>query len=711
MQDIKFRAYIRKANGSSWDWYKSVGGVVSTNTSLTPVNALSYMFDGWQNLEVAFERRLPDAGIWRTYSNQFMAINDAAEILRDIYLTYGIESKAQIYIEIYDATIAVDDYVYLVHGDLDFNSYNSDDKGVTISILEGGTVSQIDSRMSTDYKIPVLGSGDKVWVKLHSCLLPFRQIMVTAESEVVANYPTHSGVLSEGTNIYIGITDVAESVAQLDMLHNRSGAAQSIVLDYDYDYTLSIPSGTTTGAPYQLKIWAVEFDAAYVEVARSLFVASSTVAPGASLVVQGNSVVTYSLGADNRLRILLEVTTTTGPAGTVVPASRTITQGLSRLEISFDTTTPETYFSARRIDEVFTELLEGVTENGATITPDYLTALNDFVLFSGDSLRNLVGSEIKTNLNDFEHSVDSIFSTTLFYDKEDDEVSMGQKNDAFQDVEIVDLGEVSNFIHKPLVSENFSNYINGYEEYDLEEVTGKDDPHTLFKWLSPMTSTKREFNQVSRYHASARRILITSLNLNEKKSIDSDNDNEVFIAQISSSPGGVIPDSFPGFGGEDYYDLYIDPSLTITNVYDSENLFNVPLTPKRNLLRNEGYLKSILDKLDSQYLKYQSDAKTNSTGAKMVTDDGVTIIDEGADILISDFATKLFQNVVFEFKVLAPENLYTLLQANPYGYASFTHDGVAYKGFFMKVSQKFAFNEPQQFALLAHPTTDLTNLS
>jgi len=712
MQDSIFRAYIRVKNGSTWDWYTDSSGTVSSNTSLTPINALVYMPDGWQTLQATFERRFPQCGVFRTYTNVFRFINDGAKILRHIYDTFGIEAEAQFYIEYYDSTISVDDYAYLFHGDLNFNAYSSEEDFVSIEIIEGEFLSKYDARETTDYKIPVVGDGvNRVWVKLHSCLLPYIARWAGSLGETISEDFNGHGVPSlgfldgEGTNIHFGTYDQS-FVNPIRLWENQSTSSQSFTIEYDYDVICNQTSGANAFFEVGYQVYDITNNNTLSRT--TVYQDPTAIASGTTVTKSGTVTAAVTLASNEG--IYIEYRIKNGGGVNLPNAQKSMTMGYNTITINFDNPTPVSYFSALRVPYVFRKLMLNIGDNDITTASTLLDDFEDVVLFSGDSLRNLIGGELKTNASEFVSNMDRLFSTALMFDKDSNTISLESKSDAFEDTQVIDLGTVSKVKVTPFTAENFAKYINGYEEYDLDEVTGKDEPFTKFQWLSPMVKTKNEKNNVCTYHASKNRIVLTSLNLNGKTSTDSDNDNEIFLGYIDSSVAGTVPDDFPLGAGEDYYDLYIDGSLTVSNVYDSANLFNIPLSPRRNMLRNEPFLHSILDKLDTKELKYQSDAKTNASGLKMVTDDGATIIDEGADVLIGDMADKIFQPVLIEFEAQCPVNLYATLKANPYGYALFEYKGNSYKGFVMKMSQQFFLDKPQNFQVLAHPTTDLSTL-
>jgi hypothetical protein len=402
--------------------------------------------------------------------------------------------------------------------------------------------------------------------------------------------------------------------------------------------------------------------------------------------------------------------TTTGPSGTIFDSAYTATQLGSTLKLSAGVRTPTTYIKCLRPKYVFSELINKIGDNTTTVNSQLLDVNEDKVITSFDSIRNLPNSKLNTNFKDFYESINNIFNTSLSYDKVNDLVLLEEKNYVYDNSNtVLNLGEVSEFEIIPHTTDLFSKLEASYKNFDYDSVNGKDEFNCLNEFLSPLTAVSTSLNLAKTYRADMYGIELTRLNLTGKTVTDGDSDNDIAIVHIGNTIAGQIPPENAG-AGQNYYELYRDNTLTITNIYSPQTAFNIFFSPKRCLLRQGDYLRSLLYGNDTQLIKYQISSKNNALGLKMVTDDGVTIIDEGADILISSLNNIIFKPTIFQFKTKVNISLNTIMNTTPYQLCSFTFKNNTYYGFFIKSSLQPAFNETQTFRLLCAPQTDLTNL-
>lgn len=143
---------------------------------------------------------------------------------------------------------------------------------------------------------------------------------------------------------------------------------------------------------------------------------------------------------------------------------------------------------------------------------------------------------------------------------------------------------------------------------------------------------------------------------------------------------------------------------TITGVPDPVNVFNVELSPKRGILHNGPLIRSTCDKMDSEYVVFDS-GKRNTA---LVTEIGGVRIAEKENIQIGTLGERLFLPYYITFTTQVPVNALELLAANPYGKVGFVWKGRKWYGFLMDGSIKPATNEVQQWKLLAAPNQDFS---
>lgn len=139
-----------------------------------------------------------------------------------------------------------------------------------------------------------------------------------------------------------------------------------------------------------------------------------------------------------------------------------------------------------------------------------------------------------------------------------------------------------------------------------------------------------------------------------------------------------------------------------TGLIEPETVFNIPLSPKRNLLRNGAFIRSCMFRANTKILAYKSSDKNN----KMVAD-GIV---EKADVPISAMNAKFFEPDLFDFEVPAPNDLINLLDLNPLQVFQFSFDGNTFKGILVKVSIAPSTRKAQNYQLMSVPKNIITNM-
>jgi len=157
-----------------------------------------------------------------------------------------------------------------------------------------------------------------------------------------------------------------------------------------------------------------------------------------------------------------------------------------------------------------------------------------------------------------------------------------------------------------------------------------------------------------------------------------------------------------------YYTL--DRSIPITQLITpvdvdpaiKDTIFNIPLTPKRILIRQADWLAGLLYNYAPGALVFSS-ANRN----KELIAGGIV---EKADVPIANLGAPMFKPYYFEFDDTSPVDMVEILAAQPNPVFSFTWKNILYKGFFIRGGIALNDLEEQTFKLLATPDTDLLPL-
>jgi hypothetical protein len=301
-----------------------------------------------------------------------------------------------------------------------------------------------------------------------------------------------------------------------------------------------------------------------------------------------------------------------------------------------------------------------------------------------------------------------------------------------KDTMILDLGtNVANFEIMPF-TDPMGNMVNGgYQQLQTNKNFAVDAFCQPMKWELPLNKTPKQLDyQVTEVNTDMYYIEKARAQNNSNNSSPSSENGNILI-QITSgitalpditNPAGVVV-------GVSAYGLQQYPTAQSTNpatapylkgLYYPETAYNVGLDPASNVYRNGGFIRSLCDGQDDfgsvisfrkMYQQQYNDPTTPAlerAGMSKRINTG-TVIDQVKDIPLTTF-TKLFRPYIFQVTSEYPVNMYSVINANPYGYVSFKWKGddftyTEYKGFLLEVTQSAANNKATVFKLLAHPNT------
>ena len=703
----RFRFYLQDKTGK---YYYMNGNAVDLTTTKTP---LSFAPQNWDVTQLDWERGFKYHGIVRKTSTTFEFHKDSASILRSIYYNSGVNGYAKFVIERFNDTFAVQNYELLYDGEINFVSYRSTLYGVQCEIIEGGFLNKLESREDTNYDIDLYTNPNQIWVKMDG--INFQEIchyiartggIIMPSNNFDIFYP-FKVVTTEGV-IKSKFQEPDSSIPIKSVVTNIT--PNSVTYNLQLSGVVDIDISPSAGTPKFLRIRILQYDAIGVLVSSPtiIFVSPAINTTGYNIINVPLITTSYTLPAGYSFSISSTLVDS-GGAGSTNSFWSIIDSGLD-LQISADIRAKTTYIKCLRPLNVFSELINRIGDNTTIADSQLLDGNEDKVITSFDSIRNLPNSKLNTNFKDFYESMNNIFNTCLIYDKINDFCFLELKATVYDNsTSVLNLGEISEFEIIPHTTDLFSKLEASYKNYDYDSVNGKDEFNTLNEFLSPLTAVSTSLNLAKTYRADMYGIELTRLNLTDKTATDGDSDNDVAVIHIENTVAGQIPLGFPG-AGQDYYELYRDPALLISNIYSPQTAFNIFFSPKRCLLRQGNYLRSLLYGNDAELIKYQISSKNNYLGLKMLTNDAGNVIDEGADILISTLDNVIFKPTIFQFKTKVNSSLDSIMNATPYQLCSFTFKRNTYYGFFIKSSLQPAFNETQTFRLLCAPQTDLTNL-
>jgi hypothetical protein len=302
-----------------------------------------------------------------------------------------------------------------------------------------------------------------------------------------------------------------------------------------------------------------------------------------------------------------------------------------------------------------------------------------------------------------------------------------------KDTMILDLGtNVANFEIMPF-TEPMGNVINaGYDALQTNKNFATDSFCMPMKWELPLNKTPKQLDyQVTEVNTDMYYIEKARAQNNSNNSSPSSSNGNLLI-QITDGTGDVRVVNDPSgnnFTTPAAYSPEIYTSAQSTNpaspnyingLYYPDTAINTALDPASNIYRNGGFIRSLCDGQDDfgsviSFRKMYQQQYNNPTAPALELPgmskkiNTSTVINQVEDIPLTTF-TKLFRPYIFQVTSEYPVNMYSIINANPYGYVAFKWKGddftyTEYKGFLLEVTQSAANNKATVFKLLAHPNT------
>lgn len=254
----------------------------------------------------------------------------------------------------------------------------------------------------------------------------------------------------------------------------------------------------------------------------------------------------------------------------------------------------------------------------------------------------------------------------------------------YQRTEVLNLGEVD--FERTVARKKYFNVLQyGFKFQSREKPGTLEEFNTSREYNLPITQVEKTEKKISNF-SSAGSEIETQRRLSFNSDEDGDNDEKNFIIKVArDGMGGYIPEK-----AEDF-DL-------VENLKDDENPYNLKYSPAR-LIRNWGAeIRSILEFQTDKFLTFvkgeaNTDLRTQLTGE-------TEIIDEGADIAVSDLDEPYFRPIEFEIETTLTRDQFLTLKDNPYGVIKFSDRfGNNYQGWLMECKADRA-NDKAEFVLL-----------
>lgn len=533
----KFLYYLLKKDGRSG---QVVNGVVTYTGQPKP---LPQSPDGWQDLQILYERSIDKHGLLTLSSLPFGFVRNGAMIIRDALYKETIEAEIFLLIQRLELDLTVSTYNwvyrYLIKGELDLSKAEDTRDMVSVPIMEIGLSKLLKANEKTVYEFPMddpvcvnlLMDGIELDKKGNFALVDSFEIDNTLYGD--SSWAPFSLLNTEGTAVPVAFsTQVLENtagVAFADRLESPNFFAQAA------ENNAAAVNVHITG---KIVYHCTEQDAANGMRMRFLTSTQTVVNQNDydlfidTPLVQGD---TYSHDIDIMIplipgeRLYLEMIL--GNTGT---DTKIEFDGDSRLSAEVAFRFAATYVKCYRRFDLFRKLCGKVfnDEDVAVSTLLEQDEFNNILITCGDAIRGLEGATLKTSLDDFWRDNDSMLmcGQMITPDGLSFEIEERQRYYTESDTaDEVDLGFVTELKITPATDIMYNTFRFGHQKQDIEDVNGKYDPNGNNLFTGPITKVIKEYNMVSPYKAGPYEIEILRINLDGKTTTDDNSDNDVFV--------------------------------------------------------------------------------------------------------------------------------------------------------------------------------------
>lgn len=743
---------------------------------------LEYSPDGWKDTLVKYARNVTYWGLFRSYTAPMKFVKDGAKILHQIRWTLGREALIYFGIMRLNRTQLPYNYEAAYLAEINLAKYKRNGRGVSVEALEGGMSKLLKAYESTTYEIPIDTDPEHVNVLTDGMEFDFSRTFT-----IMADQPLYP----DENYYHLGITETAREGATRDMQFQ------------------DIMPGHPAGTPYPNDSWFSRYD--------KVLGAN----PSVDLVIQGTITVYFNYTDVFYLNAVVNDGATFGGTTeyTLVSASNAGNAGETKT-YSFSRTIPlpfdyrahfrmwtgsvtgsdphitvtggevsvkyvyrhkESYTKGLYPFRVLEKLGYKMSEGKYGVKSDWLEPLRNIVITSGDAARGIVtdtsdpanpikGAVIKSSLMDFFKAMNRWGAGLTIEGNRpnvDDKLVIEPMSYFFRSDIIMNLGEVSKAELTEAEDIIFNTIKAGYDKKDYTDANGKYEMNQGQQWTTPGQKIVRELDLRSPYRADAFGFELLRINFDNKKTTDSDSDNDTFMLQVNdkadteqvllsfiasgnyivfpASPRMVVGQKFIITGtannNETYTVTAVDVLSTTQTVYTDktittsevavtgtlnwltgkvvtlyrpaytavsglphwETAFNTELTPKKSLLANGAFIRSIMDLMDTESIKFQSADKNSDFSTTL---NGVTVL-EKEDIQIGSLPAPLFRPAYITFTTKVPVNVMAVLKQNPYGKIKFTVEGETFYGYLVDGGVKLGIEDTQVWKVLSAPENNL----
>lgn len=709
-----FLFYLVNALGQSY--YIDGNGLLQKSGLPAP---LAFSPDGWQGIIIGWERNLQKFGLVRNFTLELGFVGDGALILEMLLDRGNPDEKVWLLVQKLELEVTDTDYAithrFYYKGEIDYSTYNHVRRRVNINIMEGGRTKEIAANQSTTYNIPITDNPKKIRVKLDSLNFQLSQKYLIASDfviEVDAAFPfvfamPIAELQADGAPIYVAFFGQEMQTALTDnnvfsyVVNSQNyfckvseSAPAPIDLNFQGSFKMQVVVKRTV-TDYKMVLWQVAKNATPTTGLTQHVILSPFALPP---FVEGEIYtlpINVPLTAQPGDRFFLTMDPNPAASPSTLSDFQFVTD--SSFVVSFKNRNRDTFIYCLKPKDTFAALVEKISGDPSFAVSTLLDG-SGICTTSGDAIRGLAGSFIKTTLQIFTDAWSIIKCAGIGV--ENGKIVLERRSHFLREDYVVDLGEIKDHADNVATDIMFNNVQYGYVDQNYSDVNGRYEVNSTQQRDSPVQRISKTLNLISQIRADFIGIALLQQNLDGKLTTDSNSDNDTFflnvdLANPQNDDQGV------------YYKLKRVAYTSISGIPADFNVFNIEeLTPRRIFKEWEPYFAGCFSGYTGKMRL--TDFKKNKD---LVTTGGPGgTFAEAEDVIIENMGTPLFTNRELAFTAVTKSSQVKQLNDNPWALFRYTKKGIPFKGFLLKGSVMSKTNEQQAFVLVSHKDNDLTLL-
>lgn len=650
---------------------------------------LQYSPEGWKDTLVKTARSLKYWGLFRDMTVPMKFPNDGKWILTWLLSQYGIEAVAKLAMMKLDRKSLPYSYKPYYITQINFPKYKNSRDWFTVEAIEGGMSKWIKANENTKFEYDIDSDPERVTILMDGKTFDFnRTYGIPGDQPVRGDNDYYMGVVEtsrEGNALDVEFQDIFFQTSTAYPNDNwiiRTGLTTPVntvrvhgTFNIHYDKTCT---------PF-IRIETAHNETGVQQPQITIYNTAGNA--GEDKTVDYD--ITFNIPANHQVHIKCL-------GGAPSDANVQYRINGSSMIIDYPYKYRSTYINGLYPKRVLELLVNSLSGGQGVCTSAWLDIVRkDIVITSGDALRGLEGAKLKTSFSDFFKSMNRwgvgcgvvagntglLFEDFAFFFK--------------QDTIMFNLGQVSEAETVFMEDAAFNTISAGYDNQDYTDVNGKFEVNQGQRWGTPILSVTKELDLKSPYRADSLGIELLRINFEQKRTTDSESDNDCFMLNVEKEEhvdGDII-----------YHKLYRSAYSDFTGKPHPETDFNTELSPKRSILENGAFIRSMLDKLDSKEIVLNDKDKNAEQSTTLA---GVTIA-EKEPIQIATLKDRLFLPHYATFKTQVDIDILQILDVFPYGKISFEWNDRTWYAFLFDGGVKPATNDVQTWKVIMSPENDL----